>query len=415
MKLTKYISLLGIAIIFWHCEPSFDEFKPSNGDADFSTFVAIGDSYSAGYTDGALGDSSQLFSFPNLIANQLKLVGMVGDFKQPLTPEKMSIGTTVLDANGTLNGYFKLRVVEKELLPVPTIGNPEVFSTLIGNQAPFNNVAVPGAKSFHLLAPGFGNPANGAGNYNPFFTRFASSLQSSSVVGDALLCQPTFFSLWIGGNDVLTYALAGGKRDAITNSAYFEGVVNQIVTSLMNSAPKGVVANVPNINALPYFTHIINSLGYKPYVVKDASGSIRTLVEGELILLSASSYLKAGFGQSIDKPISDEFVLDLNEINAINTATEAYNASLKKIAQEKDLAFVDLNEVMNGIINGKMIDGTKYTTAFVSGNVFSLDGIHATARGSAIIANEFIRAINLKYKSQIPLVNVNNYQTVIFP
>ena len=74
----------------------------------------------------------------------------------------------------------------------------------------FGNMGVPGAKSFHLVAEGYGNLANVAsGKANPYFVRFASSA-STSVLKDAVAQKPTFFSLWIGNNDVLSYATSAG-------------------------------------------------------------------------------------------------------------------------------------------------------------------------------------------------------------
>jgi lysophospholipase L1-like esterase len=65
--------------------------------------------------------------------------------------------------------------------------------------------------------------------------------------------------------------------------------------------------------------------------------------------------------------------------------------------------------------SGIMYDGVKFTTAFVTGGTFSLDGVHLTGRGYAIIANEFIKAINQKYQSTLPQVNIYNYSGVTFP
>ena len=64
---------------------------------------------------------------------------------------------------------------------------------------------------------------------------------------------------------------------------------------------------------------------------------------------------------------------------------------------------------------GIQFDGVKYTATFVTGGSFSLDGVHPTGRGYAILANEFIKAINAKYSSTLPLVNVNKYSGVTFP
>jgi len=55
-----------------------------------------------------------------------------------------------------------------------------------------------------------GNVAGVAtGQANPYFVRFASS-PSTTVIADAVAQNPTFFSLWIGNNDVLAYATSGG-------------------------------------------------------------------------------------------------------------------------------------------------------------------------------------------------------------
>jgi hypothetical protein len=55
------------------------------------------------------------------------------------------------------------------------------------------------------------------------------------------------------------------------------------------------------------------------------------------------------------------------------------------------------------------------SSKFVSGGAYSLDGIHLNEKGNALLANEFIKSINQKYKSRIPLVNVNAYNATFFP
>ncbi|PIE77928.1 MAG: hypothetical protein CSA15_10575 [Candidatus Delongbacteria bacterium] len=52
-------------------------------------------------------------------------------------------------------------------------------------------------------------------------------------------------------------------------------------------------------------------------------------------------------------------------------------------------------------------NGIKFTTDYISGNLFSFDGIHPTSQGYAVIANRFISAINNKLNSEIPLINVS--------
>ena len=443
---TRYINylLLLISLILWRCEPNVDEFVPTSGTADFSVYVSLGDSYSAGYIDGALSYTGQINSFPSIIASQLTTVG-AGEFKQPLLNKGTSVGSS-------LNGSYKLQVIGKKLLPVPTAGNPEMLTNpenWINDQGPFNNVAVPGAKSFHLIVPQLGDFTLGRGNFNPFYTRFASQPGVSTVLGDAMLKAPKFFSLWIGGNDVLWYGLSGGTGKIgigqydITPESIFKNSVETVVRTLTtNGAKSGVICNIPGIDALPYFSyikyddldisedtanilnfvyskapHINFKEGRNPFVMEDenAPGGMRQMKEGEKVLLSAMSAIMGDEHYGVMKPLPDEMVLDLDELKILNGATDNFNAILKQIAESYDLAFVDANSIMETLMDGMYVDGVGYNTEFVSGGFFSLDGIHASGRGYAIIANEFIKAINAKYGSTVPLANVNDYTGVEFP
>ncbi|GAO28698.1 SGNH/GDSL hydrolase family protein [Geofilum rubicundum] len=352
MRNIKFLYLVVLATIFWQCELSVDEFQPTAGELDLSSYVALGDSYSAGYTDGALGHESQLQSLPSILAQQFALAGG-GEFRQPLMPEGTSVGTTVIDQAGNLNGYLKLNVIGGTLAPLPTLGNKAVFADLIGDEGPFNNMAVPGAKSFHLLASEFGNPNLGQGNYNPYYTRFASQPGISNVVSDALRAGPTFFSLWIGGNDVLGYALTGGTSDEITSEMFFSAYVNSIVNSLTSGNTNGVIANIPAIDALPYFSYLTSG-EYTPFLVEDVSveAGYRPLTAKEKILLPAAGSLATGMGSSIENPIPEHLYLSESQLSAINDAILAYNVTLKEIAEENNLAFVDMYSLMEKLKTG---------------------------------------------------------------
>lgn len=244
----------------------------SAGSADFSRYVALGNSLTAGYSDGALFKEGQKYSYPKLIADQLATVGG-GEFKIPY----MNDNTGGLLFFGNVNPTFAPRLVLEKFengLPVikSLIQSPynrfpstEVSTVLPG---PFNNMGVPGAKSFHLLAPGYGNIAGlftSPPTANPYFVRFASST-STSVLADAMAQNPTFFTLWIGNNDVLGYATTGGDgSDPITPptgapGVGFDGSYTALVTTLVSGGAKGVVANIPDVASIPFLT----TVGYNP-------------------------------------------------------------------------------------------------------------------------------------------------------
>ncbi len=455
MHKIKYTLVIVLAVLLGSCEVQFEDFKTSAGDADLSSFVAIGDSYTAGYADGALYKEGQENSFANILASQINKVE-AQDWKTPLLPEEKSIGVPPL-------GKYELSIVNGALSPLPGAGDAELLTdntTWINADAPFNNVGVPAAKVIHLVSPLFGDYTLGEGNFNPFYTRFASQPGTSTVVGDAILNTPTFFSFWAGTYDVLTYAITGGigntsgiNTNDITDQAVFAQALNgAILTLSMAQADQGIIANIPDITAFPFFNTILyNNLalsaeqatqmnaayaqynqvapgldvatmdfveGANAFVVEDASIPVlgmRQIKEGELVLLSAQTSIlgKEGFGSA--KPLTDEMFLDLDELKAIKDAISGFNTLIKNVSQTNGLAFVDLYSWYNNLSNGITLEGNQYNARFVSGGFYSLDGIHPTQRGAAIIANEFIKAINSQYGANVPQVDINQYQTVEYP
>lgn len=243
-------------------DPIVEEIEFTSGTADFSNYVALGNSLTAGFTDGALFVSGQQSSVPNILAQQFALAGG-GDFSQPLANGNVGGlllgGTPIQEPRLFFNGSGPQR-----LAAAPTT---EVTAKLTGQ---FNNMGVPGAKIFHLIAPGYGNVAGVAtGQANPYFARFASSA-NVTIIGDAIAQDPTFFSLWIGNNDVLAYATSGGAGvnqkgnfnpatyggNDITDPNVFAQVYSGLVASLVATGADGVVANIPNVTTIPYFTTV---------------------------------------------------------------------------------------------------------------------------------------------------------------
>ena len=187
------------------CKTDFEtdvaDIAVTSGEADFSKYVALGNSLTSGYRDGTVYLDGQLESYPAMIAEQMQKAGG-GTFTQPLVPDNIGGFSNIPGFKGKLT----LQVVNGALTPVYSTA----VSTLDRLTGTYNNMGVPGAKSFHLVANGYGNMAGlTTGTVNPYFVRFASS-STASVLDDAKAQNPTFFSLWIGNNDVLSYATSGG-------------------------------------------------------------------------------------------------------------------------------------------------------------------------------------------------------------
>jgi hypothetical protein len=482
-----YISTLAASLLFAvSCQNDFEnsteDVVVTSGDANFSKYISLGNSLTSGYRDGALYSSGQAESYPSMLAGQMKLAGG-GEFTQPLMPNDVGGFTNLFAASGGKDYYGKLtlKVVDGALSPTPSA--PAANLDIIGGAGKyFSNMGVPGAKTAHLIAPGYGNSAGlttTPATANPYFVRFATSA-ATSVVADALAQNPTFISLWIGNNDVLGYASTGGDgTNPITPvdgtvGVGFTSTYTYIINTLFpeGTTRKGVIANTPSVTSVPFFTTVpakplsglvatqvtalntayatyngglaqakalgaITDAEYQSRLIKFSAGAVsngaviidkdltnlsaynipsyRQTTSADYILLTASSVLKQGGGTAT--PLPDNLVLTEKEVAKVETATKAYNATIQSLAQAKGLAFVDANAKMVELnsASGIQWDGVKYSSKFVTGGAFSLDGVHPTGRGYGIIANEFLKAINLKYRSNLPMVNPNSYSGVTFP
>ncbi|WP_284650802.1 SGNH/GDSL hydrolase family protein [Flavobacterium terrisoli] len=436
------------------------------GTADFSKYVALGDSFAAGYSDGALFKTGQMNSYPNIMATQFALAGG-GEFTTPFMND---------DIGGFSSGGVQVPGLGVRLwfnpanstpTPVSGVSTTDISAHLTG---PFNNMGIPGAKAIHLGVSGYATA-------NPYFGRFASSA-AATVLEDAVSQNPTFFSLWIGGNDVLGYATSGGDgTNPITPVATFDAAYNALASALATGGRKGVVANLPYVSSLPYFTTVpynpvplnaataaqLNS-GYAPYnnglLFAQANGlltaaevarrtinftasntnavvivdeyltnlsgfgipSYRHATSEDLVVLPARAFIGTTVGgnplqvNGVSVPLADKWVLSKDEIIEVRTATDAYNVTIQGAATNNGLAFVDAKAIMTQLTapGGIVANNYTMTSAYVTGGTFSLDGVHPSPRGYALIANKFLAAINETYGSNFRGVNVGLYR-ILYP
>ncbi len=263
---TSILFLLAGFIAF-ACESSYDALvneriednplpEPPSGEAgsaDFSNYIAIGNSLTAGFMDATLYNTGQANSLPALLAQQLEFTGAPDAFDQPDINSELGFNTSVANPqNGTVLGRFKLDTSIPG--PSPTIGGDPI-TPYSGDVANLNNFGVPGIVVGQLLTPATGGPEQQNPAFNPFYQRFATSPGSSTILGDAIATQPTFFTLWIGSNDVLGYAVSGASNPALLTSeadfnTQFHEVINQLIA---NTSANGVVGTIPSVSLVPFF------------------------------------------------------------------------------------------------------------------------------------------------------------------
>ncbi|MFD0834568.1 G-D-S-L family lipolytic protein [Mariniflexile aquimaris] len=542
---TKYIGLLLIFLGFTACntiddidrmDPVMDLPALTSGSADFTKYVAVGASFTAGFTDNALFIKGQENSFPNIMAKEFTKIGG-GTFTQPLMSDNIGgfLSGGVQSTSYLPRLYFN--GTGPALLPATSTTNQ---STVLSN-APFNNMGVPGAKSFHLTIAGYGA-------LNPYFGRMAKT-PASSMLGDATSQSPTFFTLSeIGGNDVLAYATGGGVgvdqtgnfnpalygQSDITDPTVFGQAFTAIVNGLTANGAKGAVGTVPYITRLPYFTTVpfkplsptnpsfgpliptlngvfgqlnqvytyLQSVGainnatqrsitfsttaasavvIKDETLTDISGQIagvlaaspsfdallqsfglptdattkatvaglfgsfygqtRQATATDLLVLPSSSIIgtvntttysnliSAGLSpalagqfsvEGVTNPLADKWVLLPSEQLAVKNAVDAYNITINNVAAAKGLAVVDFSAILEtGATTGIVTNPYILTTKLVTGGLVSLDGVHLTSRGYAVMANKFLEAIDIAYGSNFVasgnVASAGNYPTNYSP
>lgn len=517
-----YIALCSLGFVA--CEPEFDQpleenpITQTSGTADFSKYIALGNSLTAGFADGALYSSGQEVGFVNLIATSMKSAGG-GEFNIPLMSDDVG-GFAGFEA-----GFGTRLVIQTDAQgnQGPARLNNNVASNDITARAEgsnFNNLGVPGITSFQFGFEGLGNPAGLQTtpiSANPYFVRFASS-PNTSILADAISQQPTFFSLWLGNNDVLGYATSGGVgvdqtgnpnaatygSNDITDPGLFNTLLNTYVGALTQNGASGLLVNIPNITDIPFFTTVPNNalvlnetqaagltgffqlyanivsggiqLAGIPQAQADAIASqyaitfnpgpnrflIRTAVtqtnpqgfrqmtEEELLLLTINQGALAneGYGSALItpeiaqilgeiavggpsafdpanapiilsaiNPIEDLDALDNEELSAISNALTSYNQTLEAIADANpNIALYDANADLARLSSeGITSEGSTITATFVTGGAFSLDGVHLSPRGNAVIANRMMETINRNFGSSLQLVSPNFFPFVPIP
>lgn len=438
----KSILLAGLAVIsLASCKPNLDTGEASAGPLDLSSYVAVGNSLTAGFADGSLYLSGQQNSYPAILAQQFRMVGG-GDFKIPYLKNNYGFPYRKYELRITVpcSGPPALGpLLEDAAKQAASVAENEASVVLGG---PYNNMGVPGIRAIDFLFPVYYQ-------LNPYSKRFFSG----PALAEINRAKATFFTAWIGNNDVLAYATNGGvgkgsgggiaDQNSISSIPLFSMAVDSVLNRMTAGGAKGAVINIPDVTSIPYFTTVpamglkvsadtaalLNAAygalgmhftaGYNYWIIADTSipgpYKFRQMKSGELLLLTLPQDSLRCRGWGSLKPIPAQYVLDATEINNVKVATNAFNGLLKAAADARGLAYVDINTYFKSFQTGVTFNGVTYTTVFASGGTFSLDGIHLTPRGYAFAANEIIRTVNRYYKSSIPTVDVNRYDGVKFP
>jgi len=248
----------------------------------------------------------------------------------------------------------------------------------------------------------------------PYFTTVPHNPITAAGLGAGLLPQGT-----------PAQQLAAGTAAINQLNAQLLGPLNQILTALGQSDRINLLSTTESnpllivdenlTNLGPQISAIASSSGV-PQLVALAPflgatyGQARHATDSDLVCLPTRSVIGTAAGSpvadlnafGVSFPLQDQHVLTADEVLQIRVATDAFNNTIRTVAEAKNLAFIDVNVILNQLANGGIrFDNFHMTDAFVRGGAFSLDGIHLTARANAYIANQFAKAINAKYGSTL--------------
>lgn len=370
-------------------------FAQGTGNANFTRYVAVGDSLTAGFMSGGLFQTAQQNSYPILIWRQA--TGQTTGFEQPL------VSDPGIPAALELRSLAPLTIA-----PRAGRGNPLNLNL----QRPYNNLAVPGADVHDVVA----TVTDNGGLHDLILRGLGTQLNQARAL------QPTFVTIWIGNNDVLGAATSGRVIEGVTITpvAQFEADFKAIVAGLVGANTRAAIANIPEVTGIPFVTTIprvvVNPATNQPVLVNGQPvpliGPNGPLGAGDRVLLTATTELAQGKGIPVQlggsgQPLSDGAVLSAAEIATITARIQAYNNIIRSEAARVGAAFVDINTEFRIVADqGINVGGITFTENFLTGGVFSYDGVHPNAFGYAYVANLFIDAINEQFDGEIEPVNL---------
>ncbi len=373
------------------------------------TMVVVGDSLSAGYLNSSLHQNQQPRGYASVVAGQAGI-----DLPLPL-----------IAAPG-IPSVLMLNLETGEITRAPGSSMGRVDPTV-----QTYNLAVPGATAHHALAlkPNFGAPITRVQGLTNLVLGLPGAVTGdlNSQVEWAQELDPDIVLLWVGGQDALL-GLINGTDAAATDANKFEDHFVDIMDALQGTGAKVIVANVPNVSTIPYLLSRGDAATFlgipeaflgalvadDEFVTLDALGPIGAALLGdpsEFFDRSPETCFVVATANVADADpdvTCDDYILTAEEVAMIETKVAAYNTVINNVETDYPgvATLVDMHGFFAAIAPFIAVNGPPLTVDFLGG-IFSLDGIHPTFTGQALVADEFIAAINAAYQYEAipPLSN----------
>jgi len=404
----------------------------AQGTADFTRLAFLGDSYTAGFSNGSLNERHQIFSPAAIFAQQ---VGQT-----LCQPGAAATDPCFAQSLVTWPGIPSELVLTAPSLAGVTVAPGQGVPVMLSFGRPFNNLAVPGATLFDIsnTTGAEKTPQTTAQAIAPIILRGLGT-----EVDQAIALKATFIGAWIGGDDFFLSATSGSAKDCsatrpiscLTPTATFKTEYNAILDKLkaalpntgmfVGNFPPNFATQLPLTSTIPAV--IINPATSQPLLVNGApvqligdlgNGTIGQLPLGSTVLLSSASKLQTGFGipaafaqippfnqlPNVGKPLADSDTLTPAEFGAIAQRITEFNDVINQAAAAHGIPVADVNALFNQIASGSVvIAGLPFNAKYITGGIIGLDGTHLTDIGYTLLANTWIKAVNGGYGTHIPL------------
>lgn len=361
----------------------------------FGTTVVIGDSLSAGFQNGSLLDSQQPNGWASLVAKQAGFKLVLPLIAAPGAPA---------------------------VLQLVSLGPPPVTQQASGTSPGRDN---PTQQPYDLAVPG--HTLNEIMNRTPVLVpQSAEDIITDAVLelplgdnrsqmNEALRLKPTALFVWAGNNDALNADLAGTPA-VMTPPDTFAQQYQQLINTLHTQTKATlIVANIPDVTLVPYLTpavQILAEISAATHLPQPAVSALLGIQPGDLVntagLAEVQSAVAALQQGKMPTPLTDDGFLSVAEVAQVQATVEQYNAAIEQQVSAAGGILVDMHAFFNGAAqSGVTINNVPATTAYLGG-LFSLDGIHPTNTGYALIANQYIATINAALKTNITPVDVTS-------
>lgn len=218
---------------------------------------------------------------------------------------------------------------------------------------------------------------------------FSLSSVTISSVDCAVQLKPDTILVSIGSNDALQSLTFGIPP---TSHRDFLRAYHKLVTALNQTDAQIMLANVPDVTATPYLWTRATFRGHCGRVPATAGNYF-------VVNLVDPTHASADICTNY-VPLPDSLVV------AAQLAVDDYNTTIASEAAKIGAVVLDINGLFKDVAaHNVTVEGRQLTTAF-GGGLFSLDGLHPTNTGYAIMANEAIKTMNRAWHTGIPPVSV---------